>query len=49
MVTDKKGLTLATSFADCVPLFFIDTVGKVIGSSHSGWRGTVARIGQKRP
>ena len=47
MVTDKKGLTLATSFADCVPLFFIDTVGKVIGSSHSGWRGTVARIGQK--
>lgn len=47
MVTDKKGLVLATSYADCVPLFFVDTKNKVIGSSHSGWRGTVARIGEK--
>lgn len=47
MVTDRKGLTLATSYADCVPLFFVDKKKKVIGSSHSGWRGTVARIGEK--
>lgn len=47
MVTDQKGFVLATSYADCVPLFFIDTKNKAIGSSHSGWRGTVARIGQK--
>ena len=47
MVTDKKGFVLATSYADCVPLFFVDVKNKVIGSSHSGWRGTVARIGQK--
>ena len=47
MVTDKKGLVLATSYADCVPLFFVDTKNKAIGSSHSGWRGTVAQIGRK--
>lgn len=47
MVTNKKGLVLATSYADCVPLFFIDTKNRAIGSSHSGWRGTVARIGQR--
>ena len=47
MVTDKKGLILATSYADCVPLFFVDTAKRVIGSSHSGWRGTVGMIGRK--
>lgn len=47
MITDVKGLCLATSYADCVPLFLIDPVKTVIGSSHSGWRGTVGRIGEK--
>lgn len=47
MVTDIPGLILATSYADCVPLFFIDPVKQVIGSSHSGWRGTVGFIGDK--
>ena len=46
MVTNVPGLVLATFYADCVPLYFVDPVKKVIGLSHSGWRGTVARMGK---
>ena len=45
--TDQKGICLATSYADCVPLFFVDPVRRIIASSHSGWRGTVGKIGAK--
>lgn len=47
LVTDEPGVTLVTSYADCVPLFFVDTKERAIGLSHSGWRGTVGRIGAK--
>lgn len=47
LVTDKKGVALVTQFADCVPLLFFDFRKKVIASSHSGWRGTVGKIGEK--
>lgn len=47
LVTDEPGLCLTTFYADCVPLFFLDPVKKVIGLSHSGWRGTVGRIGER--
>lgn len=46
LYTDREGLTLATSYADCVPLFFADPVRHVIASSHSGWKGTVGQIGK---
>ena len=46
LVTNEPGLILATFYADCVPLYFVDPVHKAIGLSHSGWRGTVARMGQ---
>lgn len=45
MITNVPGLVLATFYADCVPLYFIDPVRKAIGLSHSGWRGTAAHIG----
>ena len=38
---------MSTFYADCVPLYFVDPVHKAIGLSHSGWRGTVGRMGQK--
>lgn len=44
LVTDERGVCLALSFADCVPVFFVDPVREVIGLAHSGWRGTVSRI-----
>lgn len=45
MITNVPGLTLATFYADCVPLFFVDPVHRAIGLSHSGWKGTVKRMG----
>lgn len=47
LLTDVPGITLATFYADCVPLFFLDPVKKVIGLSHSGWKGTVGKIGKQ--
>lgn len=47
LVTDVPGICLVTSYADCVPLYFVDPVKKAIGLSHSGWRGTVGKIGQE--
>lgn len=46
MITDQPGVLLVTFYADCVPLYFVDPVHKAIGLSHSGWRGTVGRMGQ---
>ncbi|GAA0799261.1 peptidoglycan editing factor PgeF [Faecalicatena orotica] len=47
LVTNVPGICLVTFFADCVPLYFLDPVKKVIGLSHSGWRGTVGKIGRR--
>lgn len=46
LITNVPGITLVTFYADCVPLYFLDPVHKAIGLSHSGWRGTVKRMGQ---
>ncbi len=47
LITKEKGIVLCTFFADCVPLFFVDPVKGAIGLSHSGWKGTVQKIGKK--
>lgn len=47
LLTNEPDVVLCTSYADCVPLYFVDTVQKAIGHSHSGWRGTVGKIGAK--
>ena len=47
LITNEKGVTLVTYYADCTPLFFVDTKNKAIGLAHAGWRGTVGRIGEK--
>lgn len=46
LITDVPGITLVTFYADCVPLYLVDPVHRAIGLSHSGWRGTVKRMGQ---
>ncbi|MCC8027443.1 MAG: peptidoglycan editing factor PgeF [Clostridium sp.] len=46
LITDVPGLTLVTFYADCVPLYLVDPVHRAVGLSHSGWRGTVKRMGQ---
>ena len=44
LITDEPQVVLCTQYADCVPLFFVDPVRRVVGTSHAGWRGTVAGI-----
>lgn len=44
LVTNVKNITLATFYADCVPIFFLDKEIQVIGLVHAGWRGTVKGI-----
>ena len=46
MICDIPGITLVTFYADCVPLYFLDKRRRAIGLSHSGWRGTVSKMGQ---
>lgn len=46
LITNEPGLMLSTFYADCVPLYFVDPVQKAIGLSHSGWKGTVGKIGK---
>lgn len=47
LITNEKNVVLCTSYADCVPLFFVDSKYQAIGASHSGWKGTVGKIGAK--
>ena len=45
LITDKKNKALSLYFADCTALFLYDPIKNVIGDIHSGWRGTVQKIG----
>ena len=47
LLCNEPGVTLATFYADCVPLFFVDPVHRAIALAHSGWRGTVRRMGRE--
>lgn len=47
LVTDRENIMLATTNADCILLLFFDPVRKVIGNTHSGWKGTLQRISVK--
>lgn len=46
LITNEPGLILTTFYADCVPLYLVDPVKRAVGLSHSGWRGTVGKIGK---
>lgn len=46
LITNVPGIVLTTYYADCVSLYILDPVNKAIGLSHSGWKGTVNRIGE---
>lgn len=44
LITDRQGICLCISTADCVPLLFYDRKREAIAAAHAGWRGTVKRI-----
>lgn len=41
IISDQPDTPLVMRFADCVPLLYYDSVKRVIGLGHAGWRGTV--------
>ena len=47
LVTDVPGITLMTTHADCVPIFFYDSGTRTIAIAHAGWKGTSAHIARK--
>lgn len=47
LITNERDVTLVTYYADCTPLFFVDTKNKAIALAHAGWRGTAGKIGEK--
>jgi len=43
-ITDRPGVAMMITTADCVPLFFHDPVRGAVGLAHAGWRGTVQGV-----
>jgi YfiH family protein len=45
LITDRRGVALFATFADCYPIVLWDPAHKAAALVHAGWRGTVARVG----
>ena len=45
LILDKKNFGIYLNFADCVPVIIYDNKNNVCSIVHSGWRGTVEKIG----
>lgn len=46
LITDASGILLTAFFADCIPLYFADPVHRAVGIAHSGWKGTLGKMGE---
>lgn len=38
-IATRPGVVCAIQTADCLPVLFCDTHGRVVGAAHAGWRG----------
>ncbi|HUZ88020.1 MAG TPA: polyphenol oxidase family protein [Candidatus Baltobacterales bacterium] len=46
LITDRQGVLLFATYADCYPIVLWDPGKKVVALLHAGWRGTHARIAE---
>jgi YfiH family protein len=44
LATDRAGLLMTVTVADCVPVFLLDPESRCIALLHAGWRGVAAGI-----
>ena len=44
LVTDRPGIVLFATYADCYPIVLLDPEAHVAGLVHAGWRGTQAGV-----
>lgn len=44
LMTDRPGLLVGVTVADCVPILLYDQANRVVAAIHAGWRGTVGQI-----
>jgi YfiH family protein len=44
MVTNRPGLAICASAADCGPVLFADAEARVIGAAHAGWKGALTGV-----
>jgi polyphenol oxidase len=44
IVTDRPGLAIGVSTADCGPVLFADPQARIVGAAHAGWRGALAGV-----
>lgn len=47
IVTKERNLSILIRTADCLPVFFLDTVRPAVGLAHAGWRGVQKKIVHK--
>ncbi|HIE12493.1 MAG TPA: peptidoglycan editing factor PgeF [Desulfotomaculum sp.] len=47
LITSAPRLPLTAFFADCVPVYLVDTAKRAVAIVHAGWRGTVRRVASR--
>jgi polyphenol oxidase len=44
LITNRRGVALFATFADCYPIVLWDSARRCVGLAHAGWRGTQAGV-----
>jgi len=47
LITNRQGVALFLTYADCYPIVLWDPVNRAVGLVHAGWRGTAAGVAKE--